>query len=110
MFVGDNFRLNFNMSLQEFKKIFYMEWAHRFLGRGIGFVFALPFAYFLARGSISKSLRVPSSLLILVLIKIESTIGVLWDGWSSRCNWMVDGKEWVRRGSRSSTSQSLQVR
>ena len=30
---------NFNMSLQEFKVIFWWEWAHRFLGRLIGLFF-----------------------------------------------------------------------
>ena len=37
---------NFNMSLQEFKIIFWWEWAHRFLGRLIGMAFILPLIYF----------------------------------------------------------------
>ena len=33
---------NFNMTLQEFKVIFWWEWAHRFLGRLIGLCFLIP--------------------------------------------------------------------
>ena len=33
---------NFNMSLEEFKVIFWWEWAHRFLGRIIGLFFLIP--------------------------------------------------------------------
>ena len=34
---------NYNMSMQEFKVIFWWEWAHRFLGRLIGLGFLLAF-------------------------------------------------------------------
>ena len=37
---------NFNMSLEEFKIIFWWEWAHRFLGRLIGLFFLIPLIYF----------------------------------------------------------------
>ncbi len=37
---------NLGMSLAEFKQIFYMEYAHRVLGRLIGIVFLLPFLFF----------------------------------------------------------------
>ena len=37
---------NYNMSLEEFKIIFWWEWAHRFLGRIIGITFLLPLLYF----------------------------------------------------------------
>jgi len=33
---------NFNMTLDEFKVIFWWEWAHRFLGRIIGLFFLIP--------------------------------------------------------------------
>jgi cytochrome c oxidase assembly protein subunit 15 len=49
-------RVNRGMSLGEFKFIFWWEWAHRFLGRLVGVVFALPFLYFLATGQISRGL------------------------------------------------------
>ena len=37
---------NYNMSLNEFKVIFWWEWAHRFLGRLIGIGFLIPLIYF----------------------------------------------------------------
>jgi heme a synthase len=49
---------NLGMSLDAFKTIYWWEWAHRFLGRLIGAVFALPFLYFLWRGWIEPGLRV----------------------------------------------------
>jgi hypothetical protein len=45
-------KVNYEMTVSEFKPIFFMEWAHRFLGRTIGFTFALPLLYFFARGHI----------------------------------------------------------
>ena len=38
--------LNFNMSLSEFKIIFYWEYIHRFLARLIGLFILLPLIYF----------------------------------------------------------------
>ena len=37
---------NFNMTLDEFKLIFWWEWAHRQLGRLIGLITLLPLLYF----------------------------------------------------------------
>ena len=37
---------NFSMTLQEFKIIFWWEWAHRFLGRLIGISFLIPLIFF----------------------------------------------------------------
>ena len=37
---------NFNMSMNEFKVIFWWEWAHRFIGRLIGISFLIPLIYF----------------------------------------------------------------
>ncbi|HEY0236513.1 MAG TPA: COX15/CtaA family protein [Afipia sp.] len=49
--------MNFGMSLDEFKTIFYWEWGHRLLARSIGAVFLLPFLYFLWRGGLSSDLK-----------------------------------------------------
>ncbi|MDP1618378.1 COX15/CtaA family protein [Phenylobacterium sp.] len=49
-------QVNRGMSLDEFKTIYWWEWAHRFLGRLVGLVYALPFVYFLARREIPKRL------------------------------------------------------
>ena len=40
---------NFNMTLEEFKIIFWWEWVHRFLGRLIGISFLIPLIYFLLK-------------------------------------------------------------
>ena len=48
--------VNKGMSLDEFKAIFWWEWAHRFLGRLIGIAFALPLAWFWMRGALSGRL------------------------------------------------------
>ncbi|QJP17444.1 heme A synthase [Starkeya sp. ORNL1] len=48
--------LNKGMSLSEFRTIFWWEWAHRLLGRLIGFVFLLPFLFFAWRGLIGRAL------------------------------------------------------
>src|SRR5215204_5590549 len=44
------------MNLSDFKTIYWWEWGHRFLGRLIGFAFALPFLTFLVLGSIDRGL------------------------------------------------------
>ena len=48
--------LNPGMTLSAFKTIFWWEWAHRLLGRLIGFAFLLPFLWFLWRGAIERGL------------------------------------------------------
>ncbi len=48
--------INRGMSLGEFQAIYWWEWGHRFLGRAIGFVFAIPFVFFLFTGRIGRSL------------------------------------------------------
>ncbi|KAI0169248.1 COX15-CtaA-domain-containing protein [Hypoxylon sp. FL1284] len=48
--------LNSHMDVDEFKKIYYMEWTHRLWGRVIGLSFVLPAAYFVARRRVSPRL------------------------------------------------------
>ncbi|RKP13785.1 COX15/CtaA family [Piptocephalis cylindrospora] len=48
--------LNHHMELEDFKNIFYMEWAHRMWGRGIGMAFLLPAAYYAYRGHLKGAL------------------------------------------------------
>ncbi len=43
---------NFDMTISEFKGIFYWEWGHRLLGRLIGVFFLAPMIWFWARGQI----------------------------------------------------------
>lgn len=51
--------LNQDMTLEGFKYIFWWEWTHRFLGRVIGVVFAVPFLVFLVQRRFSWSLAAP---------------------------------------------------
>lgn len=54
------------MNLEEFKKIFYMEWGHRILGRVIGVAFVVPLAYFAARRKLTTTL--PKHLTAMALL------------------------------------------
>ncbi len=49
-------QVNFGMSLDEFKVIFWWEYFHRLLGRLIGLVFFIPLLYFAIRRKINGSL------------------------------------------------------
>jgi len=49
-------KVNRGMTLEEFKGIFWWEYGHRLLGRGIGVAFLLPFLYFLLRRRIDAKL------------------------------------------------------
>jgi cytochrome c oxidase assembly protein subunit 15 len=71
-------RVNKGMSLDQFKFIYWMEYAHRMWGRALGVVFAGPFAYFLVRGYITKRL----ALRLSTLMTMGATQGLV--GW-----WMV---------------------
>src|SRR6185436_8808169 len=42
-------KLNYDFTLEDFKKIFFWEYLHRLIGRMIGLVFVLPFVFFLVR-------------------------------------------------------------
>ena len=45
-------QINSNMTLEEYKYIFYIEWIHRFIARLAGLVYAIPVFYFLFRKTI----------------------------------------------------------
>lgn len=47
------------MGIEDFKSIFWWEWAHRFLGRFIGLAFAVPFLVFLFQKRFTWSLAAP---------------------------------------------------
>lgn len=47
------------MTLEDFKGIFWWEWGHRFLGRILGFVFAIPFLIFLAQRRLTRDMVLP---------------------------------------------------
>ena len=63
---------NYNMSIDEFKVIFWWEWVHRFLGRLIGICFLIPLIYFSFQINIRKLLNL---YLIFLLICVQGFIG-----------------------------------
>ncbi|MDA9598380.1 COX15/CtaA family protein [Candidatus Pelagibacter sp.] len=63
---------NYNMNLEEFKVIFWWEWAHRFLGRLIGIGFLIPLIYFSIKIKISRLFNL---YLIFLLICFQGFIG-----------------------------------
>ncbi|EJT97700.1 COX15-CtaA-domain-containing protein [Dacryopinax primogenitus] len=66
--------LNTNITLEAFKRIYYMEYSHRLLGRFIGLVLLVPFGYYLARHKLTPGL--PSKLLALtVLLGAQGALG-----------------------------------
>lgn len=48
--------INFGMTIDEFKKIFFWEYLHRIWGRIIGLIFFIPFIYFLIKKSMDKQM------------------------------------------------------
>ncbi len=46
-----------DITLAGFKFIYWWEWLHRIVARGVGLVFAIPYLVFLARGAIPRHLR-----------------------------------------------------
>ena len=66
--------VNFNISLDEFKSIFYWEYGHRMLGRLLGVIFLVPFLWFWIKGRISKELM-PKLLIILAMGAFQGFLG-----------------------------------
>ena len=64
---------NYNMSLSEFKIIFWWEWAHRFLGRLIGIVFLIPLIYLFFKHDFNF---VKKYVLIFLLICLQGFLGL----------------------------------
>ncbi len=63
---------NFNMTMQEFKVIFWWEWAHRFLGRLVGLGYLIPLLYFSFRLQFK---RILSLYIIFILICLQGFVG-----------------------------------
>jgi len=65
---------NQGMTLEGFKAIFWWEWAHRFLGRLLGFLFLVPFLWFAATGAIRRN-EWPRFMLLFLLGGLQGFIG-----------------------------------
>lgn len=66
--------VNKGMTLEAFKPIFWWEWGHRFLGRFIGLAFALPLAFFWAKGALRPGMG-RRFLAVLALGGLQGAIG-----------------------------------
>tara|TARA_R110002095_G_scaffold87238_2_gene75994 strand:+ start:205 stop:1290 length:1086 start_codon:yes stop_codon:yes gene_type:complete len=80
-------KVNFGMSLSEFKGIFWLEFVHRLVGRLIGFIFLIPLLYSLLK----KELR-PWSIKILGIWVLGGLQGAM--GWYMVKSGLVDDP-WV---------------
>ena len=58
--------LNLNMTMDQFKVIYYWEYIHRILGRVLGLVFLLPFIYIYFNKIIISVRSIPIDLISLV--------------------------------------------
>ena len=66
--------LNRDMTLTEFKTIFWWEYVHRLWGRAIGAVFLAPFLWFLLRGRIRRALA-PHLVVMFLLGGLQGALG-----------------------------------
>ena len=66
--------LNFNMTLDDFKIIFYWEYFHRMLARIIGLFFLIPLIFFYFSKKVNKE-YMKSCILIFFLILVQGAIG-----------------------------------
>lgn len=67
-------QVNKGMTVDEFKGIFWWEWAHRLLARGVGFLVAIPLAFFWLTGRLERRLK-PRLVGLLALGGLQGFIG-----------------------------------
>ncbi len=65
---------NLGMSLHEYKGIFWFEYAHRLLGRGIAAAILLPLLFLVYQRRIDRSL-VPKMVVIILLVGLQGALG-----------------------------------
>jgi heme a synthase len=66
--------INFSMTIADFKRIFYVEYFHRLLGRLVGVVFFVPFLYFIFLKKLNSS-QIKKLLIVGFLIIVQGIIG-----------------------------------
>jgi len=81
-------KINKGMSLSEFKFIYFWEYFHRLWARSMGFVFLIPFIFFLARGMLSRELIRDLGIVILLAIIVASV------GWIMVASGLIN-RPWV---------------
>ena len=80
-------KLRPDMTLSEFKQIYFWEYLHRMIGRVIGTVFLVPFIFFLLRGYLTR----PLVKRCLVLFALGGLQGLM--GWYMVSSGLVDDPE-----------------
>jgi cytochrome c oxidase assembly protein subunit 15 len=81
-------KINTGISLSYFKYIFFWEYFHRLWARSMGFVFLIPFCFFLIRKSLSKAI-----LLRLALVIVIAMLAALF-GWIMVASGLIE-RPWV---------------
>jgi cytochrome c oxidase assembly protein subunit 15 len=66
--------LNADFTLSDFKSIFFWEWFHRLWARLIGFVFAIPFVYFIVKKYFNKEMLMPL-VILFVMGALQGAVG-----------------------------------
>lgn len=66
--------VNQGFGMEGFKRIFWLEWAHRFWGRAIGLVYIAGLVWFWARGRVPAGLK-PRLVLLLALGGMQGAVG-----------------------------------
>ncbi|KAG8348619.1 putative Cytochrome oxidase assembly protein [Trypanosoma vivax] len=70
------FKQRNTMTLEEFKFIFFWEWAHRVLARGVGVIYGIPLLYFMARGRFGAQSGLAVALVgVLALGGVQGAVG-----------------------------------
>ena len=67
-------KVNFHMGVEEFKSIFWFEYAHRLLGRFIGIIFLVPMLFFIATRRVGRSMT-PRLVMMFVLGGLQGLLG-----------------------------------
>ena len=81
-------KINEGMSMGEFKFIYFWEYFHRLWARTMGFVFAIPFFYFLSKGWIDKMLKRR----LLIVVGMAAVVASF--GWIMVASGLID-RPWV---------------
>lgn len=67
-------KVNFKMTLDEFKPIFLWEYIHRMIGRIMMYVFAIGFIYFLVKKKITKTMW-PGFIFLFIMGAMQAVVG-----------------------------------
>lgn len=67
-------KVNFEMTLEDFKPIFLWEYVHRMIGRTMMYVFLIGFIYFLVKKRITRAMW-PKLILLFILGAMQAVIG-----------------------------------